>query len=485
MSLSLIDKSISGMIWVFTDRFGTMGMNFVVNIILARLLTPADFGLVAMVIVLFELSNAFVNSGLATALIREKEVTQVDKSTVFFFNFIVSILLYILLYSCAPYIASFFNQPALTWIVRVMGLNVIIGAFTTIQSAILTREIHFQTQTKSRLLASFISGVIAVLMAFKGFGVWALVAKFGLTVLIDAIFLWVVSKWKPSPAFSFASFRHLFAFGSNILMTSLLERFFVHLYKLVIGKYFSATILGFYTQASNFKNLAVNSLFLTLQKVTYPVLSTLQNDLEKLKQGYRTIIRISSFVILPVMVVLGVLAQPIIVTLLGTKWLPAVPFLQLLCIGGVTQHISAANVNMLLVMGYSNLVLKLEVIKKIAIALSILIGIQYGIYGLVIGEVASTYLALLINTYYSKKFLSYSPADQFTDIANSLLFSVLSGLLAYLLVTSIGGSGFLKLIFYLIIVASCYLTLHIIAKTNEIELLRHIILPKVLRFFKT
>lgn len=411
MSGTIVDKSIAGLIWVFTDRFGTLSINFIVNIILARLLTPADFGLIAMVIVFFELSTVFVNSGLAAALIREKEVTDTDKSTVFFFNFAVSILFYVALFFGAPAIASFFDQPLLIWIVRIMGLNIIIGAFTTVHRAILTKEIHFQLQTKSRLIASFISGLVAVILAFQGFGVWALVAKFGLTILIDAIFLWVFNNWKPSLVFSVASFKRLFAFGSNILATNLLEKFFTHLYKLVIGKFFTAATLGFYTQASNFKNLVVNSLFVTLQRVTYPVLATLQDDLGKLKQGYRKILRISTFVILPVLVILGVLAEPILFTLLGAKWLPAVPFLQLICIGGLTHHFSAVNLNMLLVLGHSNLALRLEVVKKITIVIAIIVGIQYGIYGLVIGEVVSSYLALTINAYYSKKFLSYSLVD--------------------------------------------------------------------------
>ncbi|TNE57480.1 MAG: lipopolysaccharide biosynthesis protein, partial [Bacteroidetes bacterium] len=415
MSKSLSERSLSAIVWVLLDKLGGSVMNFVVTVLLARLLLPEDFGLVAMVMVFFELSSVFVESGFSAALIREKEITEIDKSTTFIFNFVASLVLYTVLFFGAPAISAFFDQPALTPIVRVMGLSLIIGTFSIVQRSVLTQQINFKTQTKVRFFAVAVSGLCAVLMALNGGGVWSLVVRFGVMYLMETVFLWLLTRWTPSLLFSKASFRRLFGFGSKILAAALLDKFFVHVYKLLIGKFFAAATLGFYTQASTFSNMVINTLFRTVQNVTYPVLAKLQDDVEKLKNGYRKILKLSSFIIIPAMVVLGVLAEPVIVTLVGEKWLPSVPMLQLLCLSGLTYHFSSINLNMLLVLGRSDLSLKLEVIKKINIALAIIIGLQFGFYGLIIGEVVTSYVNLIINAYYSKKFLGYALKDQILD----------------------------------------------------------------------
>lgn len=325
MSGSLKDQSIAALIWVFLDKVGSSTVNFIVTIILARLLTPEDFGLVAMVLIFFELSYSFVESGFSAALVREKNITEIDKSTTFIFNFISSIILYVLLFFAAPAIAAFFEEEALTWIVRVMGLNLIINSLAIIQRATLTQQIDFKTQTKVRFVAVIGSGIVGVIMAFYGFGVWSLVAKIGVMAVMDSLFLWILNPWMPSWRFSMESFRRLFGFGSKILLSSLIDKFFQHVVNLLIGKFFAAALLGFFTQANNFVNMVKNNLFQTIQKVSYPVLAKLQDDRSKLKEGYRQIIKLSSFVIIPGMVLLGVLAKPALVALVGEKWLPSAP----------------------------------------------------------------------------------------------------------------------------------------------------------------
>ncbi|MCB0623988.1 MAG: lipopolysaccharide biosynthesis protein, partial [Saprospiraceae bacterium] len=422
-------------------------------------------------------------SGFSAALVREKNITEIDKSTTFIFNFISSIILYVLLFFAAPAIAAFFEEEALTWIVRVMGLNLIINSLAIIQRATLTQQIDFKTQTKVRFVAVIGSGIVGVIMAFYGFGVWSLVAKIGVMAVMDSLFLWILNPWMPSWRFSMESFRRLFGFGSKILLSSLIDKFFQHVVNLLIGKFFAAALLGFFTQANNFVNMVKNNLFQTIQKVSYPVLAKLQDDRSKLKEGYRQIIKLSSFVIIPGMVLLGVLAKPALVALVGEKWLPSAPFVQLLCVAGVTYHFNAINLNMLLVLGRSDLTLKLEIVKKAVIVLAIAIGLPYGIYGLVIGQVVSQYIALFINSYYSDKFLDYSLTEQVLDILPSLIISLLAGGLVLTLSKQMPGAALLILLVGSAAGSICYLGFHLLARTEEMSIIRTIIIPKTRLLF--
>ncbi|MCB0530688.1 MAG: lipopolysaccharide biosynthesis protein [Lewinellaceae bacterium] len=483
MSKSLSERSLAAIVWVLIDKLGGSVINFVVTIVLARLLSPEDFGLVAMVMVFFELSAVFVESGFSTALIREKTISELDKSTTFIFNLVVSVILYGVLFLCAPYIASFFDQSLLTPIIRVLGLSLIVNSFGIVQNSVLTQEINFKALTIVRFIATVVSGACATFLAFQGWGVWALVVRFVLNDLMSTVFLWVITRWRPTMQFSVASFKRLFGFGSKILAAGLLDKFYTHVYKLLIGKFFAAATLGFYTQANNFTMMVINTLFRTVHSVTYPVLSKLQDDVEKLKVGYRKILQLCSFVIIPALVVLGVLAEPVIVTLVGEKWLPSVPMLQLLCLSGLTYHFSSINLNMLLVLGRSDLSLKLEVIKKVNITIAIVVGLQFGIYGLILGEVITSYINLLINVYYSSKFLKYTLSEQIKDILPTVSISALVGVLLFFLKDIHALPGFANMLLVSAIGGILYLALHIWAKTEEINLLRHLILPKTLQLF--
>lgn len=467
------------------DKLGASTVNFIITIILARLLLPEDFGIVAMVMVFFEVSSTFIESGFYTALVREKSISENDKSTTFIFNLITAVLLYILLFFLAPSIALWFGEPILVPIIRIMGLNLIIFSFSIIQRAKLTHQIDFKTQTKVRFFAVIISGGVAVIMAYSGFGVWSLVAKIGLMAFLDTLFLWIMSPWKPNWVFNPESFKRLFGFGSKILLSSLLDRFYQQIYKLLIGKFFSSAMLGFYTQASNFSNIVVSTLFRTLDKITYPILSKLQEDKARLKSGFRKVVKMSSFFIIPAMVLLAVLAKPVIVFLIGEKWLPAVPFLQLLCLSGVTLHLSQINLNVLLVLGRSDLSLKLEVFKKINITIAILIGIRFGVFGLIIGEVISSYLNLIINGFYSKTFLDYALIEQIRDVLLTIAFSIITGLIVLLITRFFEGMEFLQVIIGTFSGIACYLGLHQLSGTEEIKILRKTIIPQTLNLIKS
>lgn len=478
---SLSEKSLSAIIWLLLDKLGSSTANFIVTIVLARLLSPEDFGLVAMVMVFFEFSSVFVESGFSTALIREKEISEVDKSTTFIFNFISALFFYGILFVSAPAIAAFFNQEILTWIVRIMGLNLIFNAFSIIQRTSLIQQVHFKTQTKIRFLTTTLSGIAAIVLAYQGWGVWSLVVRFVMMDLMDSVLLWAMNRWRPSAGFSKASFKRLFGFGSKILAAAVLDKFYTHIYKLLIGKFFTAATLGFYTQANNFTNMVINTLFRTIHNVTYPVLAKLQDDSEKLKAGYRKILKLSSFVIIPALVTLGVLAEPALIALVGEKWLPSAPMLQLLCLSGLTYHFSTINLNMLLVLGRSDLGLKLEVIKKVNITIAIITGIQFGIYGLIIGEVITSYVNLLINAYYSDKFLHYSIREQFRDIFPTLAFSAITAVMLFFIKDLPAMPGLFHVILFFFAGALFYLLLHFMAKTEEMNLLRRTVIPKTLK----
>lgn len=479
MAKSLTDKSLSGITWVVTEKFGSTAINFLVNIVLARILSEEDFGILAMVFVFFEISTTLVYSGLPTALIREKEVSEADKSTTFFFNFGAALIMYSILYVSAPAIASFFNKDQLQPIVRVMSLNLIIVSFSIIQRTLLDRDLHFKTQTKTRLAGILISGIVAVAMAFAGFGVWSLVAKFVLLSLIDTVLLWIYSGWRPRWIFSVSSFKRLFGFGSKILATSFLDHSFTHIFKLVIGKFFSMGVLGYYHWANSFRNLVITSLFQTIQRVSYPLLSKFNGDMIGLKNGYRKVVQISSFVIIPSMVWLAALAEPIIVATIGDKWLPAVPFLQLLCISGLAFHFNAINLNMLLVIGRSDLGLALEIYKKIGIVAAVFVGLQFGIYGLIIGEVASAFVALFINTAYSKKLLRYSLLEQLSDVWATGISAFAMGALVFGVDQLFDAHAIIRVAVGSVVGLCAYFGLHLAIRSGEINLLRGIVIPRV------
>lgn len=404
-----------------------------------------------------------------------------DKSTTFIFNFISALFFYGILFVSAPAIAAFFNQEILVWIVRIMGLNLIFNAFSIIQRTSLIQQVHFKTQTKIRFFTTTLSGLLAIVLAYQGWGVWSLVVRFVIMDLLDSVLLWAMNRWRPSAGFSKTSFKKLFGFGSKILAAAVLDKFYTHIYKLLIGKFFTAATLGFYTQANNFTNMVINTLFRTIHNVTYPVLSKLQDDTEKLKAGYRKILKLSSFVIIPALVTLGVLAEPVLIALVGEKWLPSAPMLQLLCLSGLTYHFSTINLNMLLVLGRSDLGLKLEVIKKVNITIAIITGIQFGIYGLIIGEVITSYLNLLINAYYSDKFLHYSIREQFKDIFPTISFSAITAAILFFVKDLPAMPGLPHIILFFAAGSLFYLFLHFLAKTEEMDLLRNTVIPKTLK----
>ena len=422
--LSIKEKTVNGLIWSFIDSFANFGIQFLIGVVLARILSPREFGLIGMLTIFIALSQTFIDSGFSTALIRKKNCTQTDYSTVFFFNLVISLLCYLLLYGFSGAISSFFDEPQLKFLVQVMGIGLILNSFGIIQRAILTKEINFKLQTKISLIASLGSGTIAIAMALKGFGVWSLVALTLCRYALTSVFLWVYTKWQPKLIFCIKSFKVLFGFGSKLLLSSLIDTAFQNIYYLVIGKYFSAVELGFYTRADQFKAMPSQNITTVIQRVSYPILSSMQDDLPQLKEYYRKLIRSTMFITFMLMLGMAAVAKSMIITLIGEKWLPSVVYLQLLCLVGMFYPLHAMNLNILNVQGRSDLFLRLEIIKKSLAVPTIVIGIFWGIKIMIIGMLVNTLIAYFLNSYWSGKMIGYSFTQQVKDILPSFVLAI-------------------------------------------------------------
>jgi len=399
----------------------TQLVQFIVGLILARILSPSEFGLVGMITVFIAVSQSLVDSGFGQALIRKKDADDLDYSTVFHFNFISGIFIFLVFYFSAPAIARFYKQPELTEIARVLGIIILINATVVTQKTRLTKSVDFRQLMKVNLTAAVVSGVVAIVLALNGFGVWSLVWRSVTGSAVQAFILWFSNKWVPSLRFSRESFRSLFSFGSRLLVSGLIDTVYRNIYLLIIGKFFSAAELGYYTRADQFSRLASQNLTGTLQRVSYPVMSMVQDENERLKAGYRKLIISTMFVTFFLMLGMAAVARPMILTLIGEKWLPSVPYLQLLCLSAMLFPLHALNLNILNVKGRSDLFLRLEIIKKALAIPVIIVGVFLGIPALLWGMVVLSVVSYFINGYYSGRLINYPVREQIFDIAPSLL----------------------------------------------------------------
>jgi O-antigen/teichoic acid export membrane protein len=431
--MSLKQKTVSGLLWSFVDTFAGQGLTFIVGIILARILSPREFGLIGMITVFIAVSESFINSGFSSALIRKKDCTNIDFSTVFYFNLAAGILFFLILFFTAPFIAGFFDEPKLKPIVQVLGIVLIIDSLTLIQRTILTKRIDFKLQARISVIASLGSGVIAIVMAYKGFGVWSLVAQRIAKQGLNSIFLWLWNRWKPLLVFSMQSFKELFGFGSKLLVSGLINTIYQNIYYLIIGKYFSAQELGYYTRANEFQRIPSQSLNGVIGRVTYPVLASIQDDKPRLKNNYQKLIRSTMFITFVLMLGMAAAAEPMIITLVGEKWRPSIIYLQMLSFVGMMYPLHALNLNMLQVSGRSDLFLKLEVIKKILAIPTIVIGVIWGIKIMIIGMMVNTLVAYYLNSYWSGRFIGYSFKQQVVDILPSFGLALTMAVFVYIL----------------------------------------------------
>lgn len=475
------NKTLSGFMWTFSDLIMNQGIQFIIQIILARLLLPSDFGLIGMITIFIFISNSIIDSGFANALIREKKVTQKDYSTVFYFNLITSIIIYIILFILSPYISKFYNEIKIISILRVLGLTVIINSFGLVQRVILTKKIDFKTQTKINVMASIISGIMGIIMAIIGFGVWSLVARTLFQSIIQSLLLCMLNKWIPSLEFDFSSFKKYFKFGWKLLVSGLINTIYNNIYYLIIGKGFSAYELGYYTNASKVKDISTQSINTAIQKVTYPVLSNISDD-EKLKMSYIKLLKISAFIIFPIVMGLSAISDPLFNIVFGEKWAPSIILFQILCFEGMLYPIHSINLNILQVKGRSDLFLKLEIIKKIVytIIIASVLFLKLGIIHLLLGAVLNSYIAYFINTYYTKDLINYSIKEQIKDIMPSLISSLVMWFLLRLVSNSLQTNNFIKIIIQILIGIVLYISINIIFRNEELLFLK----KKIMIFLK-
>ena len=431
--MSLKTKTISGLMWSFSDLIANQGIRAIMQIVLARLLLPEDFGIIGMITIFIVLSQAIVDSGFKNALIRENNSTQEDYSTVFYFNLLMAMLLYLVLFVSAPVISNFFREPQLILMVRVLSLVVLINSFGIIQSTLLIKKINFKTQTKINVISSLIAGLIAIICAYLGFGVWSLVIQNLLMQLIQSLLLCLLNKWIPSLVFSINSFKRLFGFGWKLLASGLINTLYQNLYYLIIGRAFSVVDLGYYTNSRRFSDVAAHSVTTAVQKVSFPVLSSIKENENQLKSGYEKIIKNAVYITFPMMTGLAAVANPLFHLLLGSKWEQSIIYFQILCITGMLYPLHAINLNILHVKGRSDIFLGLEVGKKV-LSIMLIAAVLYfklGVLGLLWVGALNSVLAYLLNSYFSAELLNYSTFDQIKDITPSFASAILMGIIVY------------------------------------------------------
>ena len=429
--MSLKQKTISGLVWSFAGNFAGQITSFVVGIILARLLSPREYGLIGMIVIFIALTRVFINSGFSQALIRKKDCSETDFSTVFYFNSIAGIIFYILIYFAAPYISVFFGEPDLIKITRVIGLIIIIEALTIIQTVKLTKEVNFKLQTQVKLFASFFSGSLGVILAFKDCGVWSLVFKSIAESAMISSLLWIFNHWRPQKKFNFQALKELFGFSSKLLASDIIDKIYSNIFNLVIAKFFSAVELGLYTRGQMFKNLASETLTEVVGKVSFPVMSSIQNEPNRLKANYRTILLSTQYIISILMFILAAIAEPLILTLIGEKWAGAIIYLQLLCFVGILYPLHAVSRNIMYVFGEGSMVLKLKIITKALALPAILAGIFLGIIPMVVVMIFSSIIEMMIKINLAGKLVNYPIRQQLKDMASSFFIALFIGAILF------------------------------------------------------
>lgn len=416
---SLKTKTIKGTAWSAADALLGQGVTFLVGIVLARLLSPDEYGLIGICLIFTTVLNGIVDSGFSNALIRKKDVTDTDYNTMFITNMVISIFLYIALFFLSKFVADFFVRPELTDLLRVTGLVLIANALSITQVTILSKKIDFRTKTKASFFSSIISGIVGIVLAVAGFGVWALVAQQLTRQFLYSVCLWFFNRWWPKMSFSSESFYYMWGFGWKLMLSGLLNNAWNQLYQTVVGKCYSPSSLGQYTRANEYATIFSGNITSIIQRVSYPVLSEMQDDKERMLQGYRKIIKETMFITVFFMIFMGAVAEPLIYCMIGPQWHEAATYLPLICLSMSLYPLHAINLNILQVLGRSDIFLYLEIAKKVIGIAPILIGIYYDIYWMLLASVFTGCISLYLNSYYNGKILGYTMIKQLKDIALS------------------------------------------------------------------
>lgn len=463
------------MIWSGFQRFGSMGISFISNIVLARLLTPEDYGCIGMLMVFISLSNTFIDGGFGSALIQKTRPTAEDYSTIFFWNIFLSIVLYAVLFLCSPLIADFYNIELLSKVLQVQGVVLIINALGIIQANQLRKQLRFKAIAKVTLAASLISVFVAIIMAYMGCGIWSLVAQQIIMPFVTTLLYWVYSSWRPIMVFSIKSFKELFGFGSFILLSSLINTFCNNLNGLLIGKFFNASSMGYFTQAKKLEHVFSLSIEAVVLQVTYPVLVEVKDNFERMKNVLKQFNSLLLYVVTPLMLLLNLLAVPIIRFLLGNQWLPAVPYLEILAFQGIAISLQGVNYNAIASIGRSKSLLMSTIVKRSVFILLLLLGMQLGgIKGILWGMTISSYFICVYNSVLIHKYVGYLLSRQFMDLFPIILLNALSYTLAYIVKCYVQENSILSYIGVFIMYVFLYVILSIVFKIETINQLKEV-----------
>lgn len=470
----LQNKTTKSVLWSAAERFSVQAVQFLLNILLARLILPEEFGLVAMINVFMLIAQSFVDSGFSNALIQKKDRTEVDFCTVFFFNFFISVLIYALFYACAPLIARFYNEPRLIDLCRVLGLSLIIQGLSVVPIAKLTSQLDFKTQAKSSVTSIFISGAISLFFAYRGYGAWALVIQFVANCSLNTTLLYFFSKWKPRLIFSSQSLSGLFSFGSKLLIAGLLQTIYMNLYSLVIAKKYSALNIGFYNQSNLMARFPSVSLMAIITRALYPIQCSIQDKDDELLSSFYKYVGMSCFIVFPIMFSLTVLSKPIIMVVLTEKWADMSIIFSIICFANMWNAPIAQNNQILNVRGRSDLFLQAEVIKKIVGILVLVATLPFGMIIVCVGIVIYNVFDMTLMTFYAHKVLPFSYKKYLAIVIRYALLSIVAGIIAYLIILFF-NSFLVKLLVGLITYCTLYFLLCTILKMSEVEYTRTLV----------
>ena len=458
----LKQKTVSSMIWNAVQRFGTMIISFIGNLVLARLLLPSDFGAIGMLTIFISLSEVFIDGGFGAALIQKKDVSQKDYSTIFYWNIIIAVILFVVFYFCSPFVAEFYHMAVLTDLFRATSVVLIINSFSIIQTNILTKNLNFKLIAKINLISMTIGVAIAVVMAYVGFGVWSLVVKNLLAALITAILLWLLTKWRPLWVFSWASFKSLYGFGALLLISRLLNSLFENIQGLVIGRCFTAKDLGFYTQAKKLDQLPSSSMSQIVTRVTFPVFAKIADNRDMLRSSFRKNIICTTYLFFPLEILLIVISQDLIVFLFTEKWFESIPYFRILCIYSMFIPLNAINTNTYLAIGNSKLYFWVQLIKKIIGIGLLVVGVQFGVAGVTWSLAISGFIWWVIAAVANSQVLNYGFITQLKDVSTYLLLSITIGIAVFYISTLLSLPSLIAIFAYSVLFMGLYIGLSMV-----------------------
>jgi O-antigen/teichoic acid export membrane protein len=465
---SLKEKTISGMIWSSIGRFGTMGLGFISNLVLARLLMPSDFGVIGMLHVFIAVSGVFVTAGFGSALIQKKNPTHVDYTSVFWWNLAAAIVFYWILFFCGPLIARFYEMPELCPVLRVQSLSLIIQAFSVVQTNQLRKRLRFKQLSMRSLTAAFAGAVVGITMALLGFSYWSLVASSLVASLAGVLLLWRLSSWRPTLEFSVQSLKELFAFGGLMALSALVEEVYTNLQSLIIGKWYSPKDLGYYTQARKLEDVPTLSLSHIVNQVSFPVFSSLQDDHTRLVAALRKNSRSINYINFPLMALLIVIARPLIMLLYGAKWEISIPYFQILCISSLVFSMNTLNTNIIKSLGRGKLYFWVQLIKRIIGLVLIILGARAGMMPLMWALTAIGYTSIVINMYVTGRLIGYGIGKQVRDLAGYFAATLFSAGVVYLLGLVLPFHPYLVMLVQILVFAGLYIGLSLLFKFESL-----------------